>query len=218
VSSTAQVHRASHEPATSGRSVLSSDSNLHPRGMRGGIVAAGVIMMVFGAVLFFGSFGSIGTQGLNGASILSAAGFGVILGFIGFIVFIAGLAASPEYQRVSRSGYDSDDDAPRPAYYAPPAQYHVPPASAASPAPSNSSEPVNADDWVRERFAAYMGSPNSSSAQRAQPVPTPASPASAVTTSPVPPAGSGVFCPYCGTPTKPEYMFCRSCGKQAPAE
>ena len=64
--------------------------------MRGGIVAAGVVMMVLGALLFFGSFGSIGTQGFNGADLLSTAGFGVILGFIGFIVFIAGLAASQE--------------------------------------------------------------------------------------------------------------------------
>ncbi len=104
--------------------------------MRGGIVAAGVVMMVLGALLFFGSFGSIGTQGFNGADLLSTAGFGVILGFIGFIVFIAGLAASQEPAHQPRESTPTYMGRDRGPLYA-----DSPPVWTSSPVPSFPSAP-----------------------------------------------------------------------------
>jgi hypothetical protein len=166
--------------------------------MRGGIVAAGVILMVLGALLFFGSLGSTGTQGVSFGNVVSTAGFGLVLGFIGFIVFIAGLAASPNMPPpvvVEESGYvrrhsayprrhpeddqglwagGDPDDAPRPPYFPP-----NPPVTAPPPSP-------------------YVATPTVATQN--------------------PGAGGAVFCPYCGAPSKPEYRFCRSCGKEAPTE
>jgi hypothetical protein len=165
---------------------------LRYRSMRAGIVAAGVILMVLGALIFFGSLGSTGTQGLSLTGILSGAGLGAILGFIGFIVFIAGLAASPEPEATSRPDYGSGDDAPRPRYNSPPPQYYTPPAPDPPSAPSSPSQ----------------FSPSSVSTVAV----------ATRVTSPRDTASDGLFCPYCGAATKPEYMFCRSCGKEAPRE
>jgi hypothetical protein len=168
--------------------------SLAVRSMRAGIVAAGVIMMVLGALIFFGSLGSTGTQGISGANILSEAGFGAILGFIGFIVFIAGLAASPTPDIAVSERYGQ-------------------PASSAV-------QTETGDEWVKRRWAAEMGAPDPAAATRGPPPSSPTSTGSGPSTTNSSPRGSGngVFCPYCGAPSKPEYRFCRSCGKEAPPE
>lgn len=60
--------------------------------MRGGVVAAGVVLMIFGAILFFEY--PI-TSSSNGSNPFGDLFIGPIIGFIGFILLIAGLAASP---------------------------------------------------------------------------------------------------------------------------
>ena len=60
--------------------------------MRGGVVAAGVVLMIFGAILFFEY---PVTSSNNGSNPFADLFLGPIIGFIGLIVLIAGLAASP---------------------------------------------------------------------------------------------------------------------------
>ena len=174
--------------------------------MRGGVVAAGVLMMMIGAFLFFfapqvgGSASNSGSGFSFGAiNIASTAFFGIVIGFIGFIVFIAGLAASPT-PVVALPGRFAQ---------ASPTYSELPPSQA---------QPGSGDERGRRQWATETGSLITPAATMAQLPANPSPPVTAVSTvdtaPPIP--GSSLFCPYCGASTKSEYKFCRSCGKQAP--
>jgi len=201
--------------------------------MRGGVVAAGVVMMVVGALLFFyspdtlGSGSSLGTSLTN---VASTAFFGLVLGFIGFLVFIAGLAASPEHRyEPSPSRYRLDS----PGEVAP-----------SGPGPWMSGESAPAGILMSRCLRCGFNNPYyemdcrncgqklpdlpppdvlprtmpAGTSQTAQPMPPPTP-----QVEPVPPTVASVdststveeggYCPFCGRKSALGYRFCRACGK-----
>jgi hypothetical protein len=156
--------------------------------MRGGIVAAGVVLMIFGAILFF-AFPI--TPNNSGANPFSDLFIGPILGIIGFLVFIVGLAASPE---------------PTPAVV-----YQT------QPAPTQPGS-QNPNVWFQQRMAYHMGEtntppPTDSSSASSTPTPVAVQPSYVASSTSSP----NSFCPHCGSPTRPAHKFCRACGKDLDA-
>lgn len=201
--------------ATSG---LFAHSQLTRPSMRGGVVAAGVVLMVLGAFLLFFA-PQVATSASNsgsgfsfgGINIVSTAFFGIVIGFIGFLVFIAGLAASPTPE-ASRVVYSQPPPTPPPSAY----PVWLP---AANPAPatsrSTSSQPPTPPPNTRPAELAG-GSVQEASPPSIQSGPSGVTRASGAGASDT--VGSSRFCPYCGATTRAEYKFCRSCGKEAPPE
>jgi hypothetical protein len=164
--------------------------------VRGGVVAAGVILMIIGAILFFAYPITPNNQGANPFGDLF---IGPVLGFIGFILLIAGLAASPT---------------PPPTVV-----YQTPP-------PSARAEPNNPNEWIQWRMAREMGQEYNPPTRGSQTTSGAAPPPPDNQPSPTPMArmqspaneSNGGFCPFCGKGMRPGYRFCRSCGKELPAD
>ena len=158
--------------------------------MRGGVVAAGVVLMIVGAFLLFflPGTGFTGVGGTSGSNPISDVLLGIVVGFIGFIVLIAGLAASPDLP-------------PQTIYIQQPHGYRSFPPQFEARA---SEQPV----------ARFHGTPSET---RPDPQSLEGARASAAFIEGTQ-SLTTAFCPYCGAPGKSEFRYCRSCGKEMPLD
>ena len=137
--------------------------------MRGGVVAAGVILMILGAILFF--VYPI-TPNNSGANPFGDLFIGPVLGFIGFIVLIAGLAASPNtpptviYQTAPAPSYPSPsgqawNSIPQPSSQPAPQPVAPPPTTQTAAAPTDTTSPPIAAE-SEGGFCPHCGKPTKS--------------------------------------------------------
>ena len=172
--------------------------------MRGGVVGAGVLLMILGAILFF-YYPVTNTAG-SGANPFGDLFIGPILGFIGFILLIAGLAASPATAqtiviqqatpRQAQPGWrnqaygqvDLRNDGPTFPVGGHPAGIVTSPTNFARPGnKSPYSVPSDSIDYSPNRGGS--GSPAGS------------------------PAHTHLFCPWCGSGRVEQAPFCSGCGR-----
>lgn len=126
--------------------------------MRGGVVAAGVILMIIGAILFFDY--PITNTGNSGANPFADVFIGPILGFIGFILLIAGLAASPTQAPtvVYQTGAPPTYSSPSPQSWPSPVPQSASPLAAPNPQSSSASPvPPPAGSGDSGGFCPYCG-------------------------------------------------------------
>lgn len=161
--------------------------------MRGGVVGAGVLLMLLGAILFF-VFPI--TANNSGANPFADLFLGPIFGVIGFLVFIVGLAASPNVP--VQHHYYSQSSSPR---------------STAIDESSGYPDRRVIDRVTYRREDLVAPQPDPEPAYQARPTHVEDNP-------PTDPKASGdasaVYCPFCGAQTRTEFRFCRACGKEAP--
>ena len=179
--------------------------------MRGGVVAAGIILMIIGVVFVLSSNTQVGyTGGTSGGlggyqtqnSVLLV--LGLALGGIGFITFIAGLAASKHEKSIPS--------------YVPPKYTHYP-----APIPQPTS-PVTAHEVlvICPKCAERVSSkskfcPECGADLKPKPKVEPREIEEEKTEAPKPkgkPKRTG-FCIYCGTELPEGSDFCPECGKKA---
>jgi hypothetical protein len=133
--------------------------------MRGGVVAAGAILMIIGGILFFDY--PVVNSSNTGANPFGDFFIGPLIGFIGLIILVAGLAASPDpsptivYQAPPPASYPASTRggwSPEPAASVPPASRQPPSSQTPPPAQPSPSAPASAAGPASGGYCPYCGS------------------------------------------------------------